>query len=170
MAPSPLYSKLLSLAQAHANPKDEAEILSIRSPDARHAWGHNCLVSRNPGLQDRMDNAAFRSHLHTTGPYLDDGRSEVHHIMIDENQRKAVIHMSYFLTPKGSKETVENDLIWILKFTDEGEVEGGVDGILIKESVEFIDAAASSRLGTVIRELHGELNEGVRGGITLKED
>lgn len=78
--------------------------------------------------------------------------------------------MSYFLIPTGSTETVEQDLIWVLKFTDEGETEGGVDGVLIKESVEFIDAAASSRLGSVVRSLHGELKEDVRGGITLKEN
>lgn len=169
MAPSALYTKLLSLSQAHATPKDGAEILSIRAPDARHAWGHNYLISRNPLLGDRMDNDAFKSHLHTSGPYLDSSRTEVHDILIDEHQRKATIHMSYFLTPKGSKETVENDLIWLLKFTDEGETEGGVDGVLIKESVEYIDAAASARLGTIIRDLHGELNKDVRGGFTLKE-
>ncbi|KAJ7146129.1 hypothetical protein C8R44DRAFT_756653 [Mycena epipterygia] len=170
MTPSPLYSKLLSLSQAHAVPDDLAHILAIRAPDAIHAWGHNYLLSRNPGLRDRMDNTAFEDHLKTTGPYLDHDRSEIHDIIIDEHKRKSVIHMSYFLTPTGSTETVEQDLIWVLKFTDEGETEGGVDGVLIKESVEFIDAAASSRLGTVVRSLHGELKENVRGGITLKEN
>jgi hypothetical protein len=169
ISPSPLYDKLLSLAQAHASPKDAAHILSIRAPDALHAWGHNYLVSRNAGLQDRMDNAALNAHLHSTGPHIAGARTEVHDIVVDEHQRKATIHMSYFLTPTGSDETVENNLIWTLKFTEEGEVEGGVDGVLIKESVEYIDAAASSRLGSIIRSLHGELKEDVRGGITLKE-
>jgi hypothetical protein len=168
MAPSALYSKLLSLSQAHAKPRDLSHILAIRAPDARHGWGHSYLVSRNLKLQDYMDNAAFESHLRTTGPYLESLRTDVHEIIVDEHQRKAVIHLSYFLTPKGSEETVEQNMIWTLKFTDE-EVNGGVDGVLIKESIEFIDAAASSRLGTVIRALHGELNDDVRGGITLKE-
>ncbi|KAL0569396.1 hypothetical protein V5O48_012574 [Marasmius crinis-equi] len=165
MAPSPLYSRLLSLSKSHAQPKDATEIFAIRSGDAHHAWGHKYLVSRNPKLGDYMDNDAFRAHLQSTGRYLDFAGAELHDIVIDENQRKSVIRMSYFLTPKGSKETVENDLIWVLKFTDDEEV----DKVLVKESVEFTDAAASGRLGTVIRELHGELEEDVRGGITLKE-
>ncbi|KAJ7452436.1 hypothetical protein B0H11DRAFT_291650 [Mycena galericulata] len=167
---SPLYSKLLSLSKAHAVPKDLAEILSIRAPDAIHAWGHTYLVSRNPGLRDRMDNTAFEAHLKSSGLYLEMERLEVHDIIVDTMGRKSAVHMSYFLTPKGSNEMVENNLIWVLKFTDEGEVEGGVDGILIKESVEFIDATASARLGTVVRGLHGgKLNEEVRGGIALKQ-
>jgi hypothetical protein len=175
--PSPLYTKLLSLSQSHAEAKSFEEIFTIRSPDAIHAWGHNYLVSRNQGLQDRMDNDAFKSHLLTTGPYLDDeaGSAATHDILIDERKRKAVIHMSYFLVPKGSEEKVENELIWLLKFTDPDEKElkdpSDVDGILIKESVEYIDAAASSRLGTVIRKLNGgKLNKDVRGGITLQEN
>lgn len=167
---SPLYSKLLSLSETHAKPNDLDQIMSIRAPDAIHAWGHNYLLSRSPGLRDRMDNDAFKAHLESTGPYLaaqdPEVQPEVHDIIIDIVARKSAIHMSYFLTPEGSTETVENDLIWLLKFTDDDEV----DGILIKESVEFIDPTASARLGTVIRALHGgKLNPEVRGGITLKQ-
>ncbi|KAF6755824.1 hypothetical protein DFP72DRAFT_302546 [Ephemerocybe angulata] len=142
--PSPLYSRLFSLAQAHATPKDLQQIIAIRAPDAVHAWGHNYLISRNPGLRDRMDNEEFHAHITSTGRYLDSGDSKVHEIVVDEHQRKATIHMSYFLVPKGSKETVENNLIWTLKFTDAEDVEK----VLIQESVEFIDATASARLGT----------------------
>ncbi|KAJ7774628.1 hypothetical protein DFH07DRAFT_106088 [Mycena maculata] len=171
MEPSPLYSKLLSLSKSHAVPYDLNEILSIRAPDAIHAWGHNYLLSRSPGLRDRMDNAAFKAHILSTSPYLDGQGLEIHDIIIDTVARKSAIHMSYFLTPKGSKETVENNLLWVIKFTTEGEVEGGVDGILIKESVEFIDPTASARVGTVCRELHGgKMNDDVRGGLTLKQD
>lgn len=71
--------------------------------------------------------------------------------------------MSYLLRPVKSSETVEQDLIWTLKFTDHEDV----DKVLIRETVEFIDAAASSRLGEIIRGIHGEIGEDVRGGITL---
>ncbi|KAF2136025.1 uncharacterized protein K452DRAFT_292746 [Aplosporella prunicola CBS 121167] len=169
MAPSILYTKLHTLAQAHATPRSLDHILSIRAPNAVHAWGHNYLVSRNARLQERMDNAAFKAHLLSTGKYISASRSVVHSITVDEHARSATVHMSYFLSPKGSEETVENDLVWLLRFTDEEEVPGGVDGVLIKESVEFVDAAASARLGGWIREVHGELSEDVRGGITLKE-
>jgi hypothetical protein len=76
--------------------------------------------------------------------------------MVDEHKRKATLRMSYSLKVKGSDETMENDLIWVLKFTDDGEVDGGVEGILIKESTEFVDAAARARVGLLIAELHGE--------------
>ena len=72
--------------------------------------------------------------------------------------------MSYFLRPAKSDETVEQDLIWALKFTDDVDV----DKILIKESVEFVDAAASSRIGEIVRGIHGDVKEDVRGGITLR--
>ncbi|KAJ6476403.1 hypothetical protein C8R45DRAFT_1009896 [Mycena sanguinolenta] len=150
-----LYTKLLSLSQTFANPPDFHSFLALRSPDARHRWGHNYLVSKNPVSLGSLDNAAFEAHLHTAGQWLDALGGEVTDIMIDEHKRKAVLRMSYFLKAKGSDETVENDLIWVLKFTDEGEVGGGVDGILIKESIEFIDAAARARVG-VLGEMHGE--------------
>ncbi|KAI0723282.1 hypothetical protein C8Q76DRAFT_722314 [Earliella scabrosa] len=163
------YAKLHALALAHAAPSSVDQLMSIRHPTATHAWAHNYLVSRNAGLQDVMDNAAFLAHLSSTGRYLEyspssDGPEKVHDIVVDEHTRRAVVHMSYFLKAKGSEEVVEQDMIWILRFT--GEEDGEV---LIKESVEFIDASASARVGTLVRSMHGELAENVRGGITLKE-
>ncbi|KAF7373207.1 hypothetical protein MSAN_00529300 [Mycena sanguinolenta] len=156
-----LYAKLLSLSQTFASPPDLHTFLALRSPDARHCWGHNYLVSKNSTSLGSLDNAAFEAHLHSAGKWLDALGGEVTDIMIDEHKRKAVLRMSYFLKAKGSDETVENDLIWVLKFTDEGEVEGGVDGILIKESIEFIDAAARARVG-VLGEMHGEAGPAYR--------
>lgn len=169
-APTPLYHSLHDIALVHARPTSLEQILAIRAPSATHAWGHAYLVRQNPGLRDRMDNAAFAAHLRSTGRYLSSGESTstVHDVVIDEHRRTAAVHMSYFLKANGSEEVVEQDLIWMLKFTGEGE--GGEDGeVLIKESVEFIDAAASARVGTLVREVQGgELGEDVRGGITLR--
>ncbi|KAF7344994.1 hypothetical protein MVEN_01662200 [Mycena venus] len=151
-----LYAKLLSLSQTFANPPDLPTFLALRAPDARHYWGHNYLVSKNPTLKSQ-DNVAFKAHLHSAGHLLETLSGEVTDIMIDEHTRKATLRMSYFLKAKGSDETVENDLIWVLKFTEEGEVDGGVDGILIKESTEFVDAAARARLGVLLAEMHGDL-------------
>ncbi|RDX56214.1 hypothetical protein OH76DRAFT_605557 [Lentinus brumalis] len=175
-SPSPLYARLHYLAQSHALPRDVDELLTIRHPSATHAWGHNHLVRNNAGLQDRMDNAAFAAHLASSGRYLTSPteNAKVHEITVDEHKRTAVVHMSYYLMAKGSSddEVVENDLIWLLRFTEEAEQEvGGVDGVRIKESVEFIDASASARLGTLVRAANGgqEVGGDVRGGITLKE-
>ena len=88
-----------------------------------------------------------------------------YHAPLDEHTRRAVVHMSYFRTAKGGEEVVEQDLIWTLRFT--GEEDG--EDVRIKESVEFIDASASARVGTLVRSVHGELAEDTRGGITLKE-
>lgn len=163
MAPSEVYTRLLELSNKHANPSSMEEIMGIRSPDAIHAWGHNYLVSRNPKLGERMDNKDFEAHLISTGPYLESCVSEIHTITVDEHRRTSTVHMSYFLQPAQSDEKVEQDLIWTLRFTDDEEV----DKIMIEESVEFIDAAASGRVGEIIRGIHGTLNENVRGGITL---
>lgn len=171
MTSSALYNKLLSLAQTHAEPESLEQILAIRAPDARHAWGHKHLVSKNPGLADIMDNNAFTAHLHSSGPYIEGKGAKVHEIIVDEHKRKAVIHMSYFLAAKGSEETVEQDLVWVLTFTEETEEErsGNLDGILINESVEFIDASTGMRVGSMARALYGELSEDVRGSITVTE-
>ncbi|KAH8892726.1 hypothetical protein GQ53DRAFT_763853 [Thozetella sp. PMI_491] len=170
--PSPLYNKLAALAQTHARPPTLEMILLIRSPTAIHAWGHSYLVSRNPKMQERMDNAAFKSHLQTTGPYFDHPKcsSEVHDIHVDEYKRKATIHMSYYQSILGSDEKVVQDLIWVLTFTapDEAETErGDLEGIKIQESVEFVDAAASHRLTKLVRGVHGEIREDARGGVTI---
>lgn len=180
--PSALYTKLRELALAHAQPDSVEQILSIRHPRAIHAWGHNHLVQHNPGLQDRMDNAAFAAHLASTGRYITYAPpgEKVHDVIVDEWQRVAVVKMSYYLKAKkadgkedgGSEgEVVENDLIWTIKFTQDTEQEtSGIDGIRIIESVEYIDASASARLGTLVRaETGGEVADDVRGGIVLKE-
>lgn len=178
--PSTLYAKLRELALAHAQPDSVKQILAIRHPLAIHAWGHNYLVQHNPGLQDHMDNAAFAAHLASTGRYITYAPQgeKVHDVMVDEWERVAVVRMSYFLKAKkaggeseGESEVVENDLIWTLRFTQETEQEiSGIDGIRIIESVEYIDASASARLGTLVRvETGGEIGDDVRGGIVLKE-
>lgn len=161
---SSVYAKLLDLTKKHAEPSSLEEILAIRHPDAIHAWGHNYLISLNPKLGERMDNVAFKAHLTSTGPYLDSSGCKIHSITVDEHQRTSSLHMSYFLRPTGSDVTVEQDLIWTLKFSPDEDP----DKILITETVEFIDAAASSRVGEVIREINGEVSDDVRGGITLR--
>lgn len=168
--PPPLYTTLYSLALTHASPNSTEQIMSIRAPHAKHTWGHaGHLVARNPKLADVMDNAAFLAHLRSTGRYVDGARkSEVHDVFVDERKRRAMVRMSYFLrvggVPAHEAEVVEQDLVWVLGFTG-----GEGEEVLIEESVEFIDAAASARLGTLVREAHGEVGEDVRGGITLKE-
>ncbi|KAI0727563.1 hypothetical protein C8Q72DRAFT_443411 [Fomitopsis betulina] len=176
--PSHLYNKLQELALAHAQPSSAEEILSIRHPSAVHAWGHNNLVQHNPGLQDRMDNAAFARHLVSSGRYITRAPpgETVHDVTVDERKHVTVVRMSYYLKAKKEEdgedgEVVENDLIWTLKFTREAEQEiSGLDGVRIMESVEYIDASASARLGTLVRaENGGEIGDDVRGGIVLKE-
>ncbi|EKG11913.1 hypothetical protein MPH_10956 [Macrophomina phaseolina MS6] len=173
---SPLYSALRALALAHAKPDSLDHIMAIRAPHATHAWGHaGYLVARHPKLADVMDNAQFAAHIRSTGRYVAAARpSVVHDVVVDERKRRAVVRMSYFLRVDGGEkseegaEVVEQDLVWVLGFTS-GEGERERERVLIEESVEFIDAAASARLGTLVREVYGEVGEDVRGGITLKE-
>jgi hypothetical protein len=164
MAPSQLYSQLYELAKRHGEGDD---ILSIRSPDATHAWGHNRLVSLNPTLQDVMDNEAFAAHLNTTGRLLAGFNHKIHHIIVDEHQRMATIRMSYYLSTITSDEVVENDLIWTLKFTKQGEIKGDPNAVLIKESIEFVDATANARLGALIRDAQVKIGKDVKGGLGI---
>ncbi|KAF9633253.1 hypothetical protein BFW01_g4147 [Lasiodiplodia theobromae] len=124
-----------------------------------------------------MDNAGLAAHCASTGRYITSAGTkgaEVHEVTVDEWARRAVVRMSYYFRAKregdddeqGGDEVVENELIWTLKFTEEGEGEE----VLIMESVEFIDASASARLGTLVRAVNGGVvGDDVRGGITLKE-
>ncbi|KAF5388623.1 hypothetical protein D9757_004781 [Collybiopsis confluens] len=164
MPPSDLYSKLWSLSDTHCNPPDLETILSIRSPDAQHGWGHNHLLHLNPVLKGLMDNEAFKAHLLNSGSYLSalDKLTELD-IIVDEHQRKASIRMSYFLQAVGSDEVVENDLIWLLKFTDDEDV----DKVLIKESIEFVDSTANFKVTRLAKENKGELNQNVTGGLAI---
>ena len=127
-----------------------------------------------------MDNAAFAAHLASTGRYITGAPLgvKVHDVIVDEWKRVAALRMSYYLKAKtserqahGEGEVVENDLVWLLQFTQDVEQEtGGINGIRIMESVEYIDASASARLGTLVRaETGGEIGDDVRGGIVLRE-
>ncbi|KAJ7657756.1 hypothetical protein DFH06DRAFT_1327816 [Mycena polygramma] len=144
-----LYAKLHSLSQIFASPPDFPTFLALRAPNARHYWGHNYLVSKNPCLQGQ-DNAAFAAHLKSTGRLLESLGGEVTDIVVDEHARKATLRMSYFLKAKGLDETVENDLIWVLKFTDEGEMRRRARG------------------WGFCSEMHGELDEDVKGGVAIQ--
>ncbi|ORY56342.1 uncharacterized protein BCR38DRAFT_490644 [Pseudomassariella vexata] len=124
MIPSPLYTKPHSLSPSFATPTSLFHILSLRSSNARHSWGHNHLVSKNHPLQDSLDNnAAFKAHLKSTGPLLDVLDPKVEYILVDEHQRKATIRTCYYLRSTESEEVTEQDLIWVLAFTDEGDLE-----------------------------------------------
>ena len=162
---SPLYLKLEALARAHALPDSLEHILFIRHPDAIHAWGHANLVRRHPSLQDKMNNEAFADHLRSTGRYITSEQSQLHDIIVDEHARVAVVRMSYFLQVKGGDgEVVENELVWWLRFSN-----GDVEHVKIIESIEYIDASASARIGTLVRRVYGTIGDDVRGGITLQE-
>lgn len=97
--------------------------------------------------------------------------AKISDIIIDEHRLKASVRMSYFLTMKdetgGAGEMVENDLVWVLSFVKtEGE---GYDGWRVKDGIEFIDAAASGRMGQLAREANGgTLPEDVKGGLSIR--
>jgi hypothetical protein len=178
--PSALYTHLRQLTVHYLTTTSLDTMLSLRTPDSTHSWGHNHLVSLNPALGPLNSNAEFESHLTSTGPYLAGCETAIKDIMIDEWAMKSTVRMSYFLTPSGpplsqlqekstneaGTETIENDLIWILTFTNPITPDD-LDGIRIKDSVEFIDATASARFGQIARRNHGSLNPVAKGGITV---
>ena len=165
MSPSDVYNRLLDLAKKHAEPSSPDEVINIRTPDAIHTWGHKYLVSCHPvKLGEQMDNKTFRAHLTGADPYVAACTTVVHSIIVDEHQRAATIHMSYNLQPVQSDEKVEQDLVWMLKFTDDEAIEK----ILIKETKEFIDPTAGERFGQIVQEkLGSRVSDNLRGGLSL---
>lgn len=171
---SDLYRTLHALIVEYLTSGSET-LLGLRSKDATHSWGHNHLVSKNPCLKPITTAAGFQAHLSSSGRYFSGGSTEISDIVIDEYRFKASVRMSYFLTLKdqdgAAGEMVENDLIWLLTFvkTDEEGSELRYDGWRVIDGIEFIDAAASSRMGYLAREANGGvLDEDVKGGLGIR--
>jgi hypothetical protein len=171
---SDLYKTLHSLAITYLTSGTKT-LLALRSDDATHSWGHNYLVTKNPSLAPITTALGFEAHLQSSGRYFSDGTTQISDIIIDEYRFKASVRMSYFLTIKdktgGAGEEVENDLIWLLTFikTDGEGSELHYDGWRVKNGIEFIDAAASGRMGQLAREANGGvLAEDVRGGLGVR--
>jgi hypothetical protein len=118
---------------------DHARIRAVRSEtNFEHSWGHNYLVSTAPHLRGVLDANGFLKHLDTMVPRLESWNTDITDFTIDETQKKAVVRGSYYMLAKGATEPVENDLVWMLWFED--------DGKRVRKSIEFIDGAASGKL------------------------
>ncbi|KAF2188646.1 hypothetical protein K469DRAFT_565198 [Zopfia rhizophila CBS 207.26] len=111
--------------------------------DFQHSWGHHYFTTTNPTLSNTHDVDGFIAHLNSMLPRLESWDTKISSIIIDEVEKMAVVRVSYFMLVRGANEPVENDLVWFLTMDEEGRK--------VIRSIEFIDAAASSKLREIMR-------------------
>lgn len=75
-------------------------------------------------------------------PKLESWETTVTEVTVDEVKKRVVLRVSFWMVPKGTKEVVENDLLWKLEM-DEG-------GKKVQRSTEFIDGIAAGRLKEIM--------------------
>lgn len=125
---------------------DSARIKNIRSEQGfEHAFGHNHLVSIKPMMAGTLDAEGFIQHMGKMQPYLKSWDTNITDVVIDETRKTAVVRASYHMLVREAAEAVENDIVWFLTMEE--------DGKKVKRSVEFVDAAASQKIGELIRVL-----------------
>ena len=81
-------------------------------------------------------------------PNLASLRAAINDILIDEQRMAATLQVTYYIRPEGADETIENEMIWCLKFDEEGKK--------VKEGIEYLDVIASRR----IKDLAEKAREG----------
>lgn len=89
-------------------------------------------------MNKTLDFDGFLGHLNSMVPRLESAHVQISDMIIDETQKRVVVRATYRLTPKGSKESGSNDLLWILEMHESGEK--------VKSGKEFIDGDAAMRL------------------------
>lgn len=146
-SPSKLYTTLKSTAETFANstsfsaPSNGPDISAIRAictEDYKQSWGHDYFTSTRPHMNKTLDFDGFLGHLNSMVPRLESAHVQISDMIIDETQKRVVVRATYRLTPKGSKESGSNDLLWILEMHESGEK--------VKSGKEFIDGDAAMRL------------------------
>ncbi|KAF2656090.1 hypothetical protein K491DRAFT_692291 [Lophiostoma macrostomum CBS 122681] len=153
---SPLYKTLRATAIefVHSSDQiydsngrmDETRVKKIRSEQGfEHSFGHNHLVSTKPMLAGTRDAEGFIQHMGKMQPYLQSWETTITDVVIDETRKIAVVRASYNMLVQGSSEAVENDILWFLSMEESGEK--------VKKSMEFVDGAASQKIGEMIRGL-----------------
>ena len=147
------YDTMMSTAERFVHATDfspaenginENRIRELCADNYTQSWGHDYFISSKPHLNHTLDLNGFLGHLNTMCPKLASSEAEITDMSIDERQRKAVVRATYKLRPKGSQEPGVNDLVWILKLSE--------DGRKVESGKEFIDGEAAMRLGQLIRE------------------
>jgi hypothetical protein len=153
------YDTLMSTAEKFVHMTDftpsdngpnESKIRALCADNYQQSWGHDYFISSKPHLNHTLDLNGFIGHLSTMSSKMTSADAEVTDMSVDERQRKVVVRATYKLLPKGCPEPGVNDLVWILKLSE--------DGRKVESGKEFIDGEAAMRLGQLIRESNGVPN------------
>jgi hypothetical protein len=125
-------------------------ILSLRTHNYTHTFGHNYFVSTAPPLQGTHDLDGFIAHITRMTALLESWDSEIRDLCVDEAARSVVVRVGYWMKVKG-EEKVENDLIWWVWMDEEGRK--------VVRSVEFVDAAAGGEIKRGMERVRERMRE-----------
>lgn len=139
--PSALYNAIYRTAVLVAQ-ADETDalppVITRRTPDAVHYWGHRAYVASRAPVLKRMNNDEFLAYIAGHPDVVDKMTSTVHEILVDEVKRSATLCMSFFLHVRGRPQPIEQDMIWLIDTDETGE--------RITRTVEYVDAVAAGSL------------------------
>ena len=104
------------------------------------------MTGLQPDTARTVNNEGFWSHLQAVFAHVSAVSAKLTDMVIYNKHGRVVVRVSYVMTADGQKqgeeEAVENDVVWLLGLTDDGEK--------VKQSVEFFDGEASVRIMEVI--------------------
>ncbi|KAH3952016.1 hypothetical protein HBI56_148590 [Parastagonospora nodorum] len=143
-----LHTTALAFIDAQAQDPSQPQRMNFKriekicTTDYEHSWGHNYAVSMNPRLQGTYSFSHFTKHLEAMLPNLESWETTVTDVLVDEAKMKVMLRVSFWMVPKGSQASVENDLLWMLEMNHEGRK--------VKKSTEFVDGIAAGRLKEIM--------------------
>lgn len=159
--PSNLYTHIHELARHLARVCGDEEqkgidgpdMMALRTPDAKHSWGHAAYVQSRKGLLHEMTNHEFTRYMEWHAGVVQGATAQIHEILVDEHKRTAVVRMSIFLTVAGEEDSLEQDMIWILRTNEKAD--------LMTETIEYVDAVTAMKLAEAFKR-QGKFDFGVQ--------
>ncbi|EPS44470.1 hypothetical protein H072_1568 [Dactylellina haptotyla CBS 200.50] len=139
---------LASMSRDTSSPTfiDTEGVRAVRTADFEQTWGHRYMVSMHPEeYSTPLTLDGLVEHLETAAPLLAKWDVSVEDILVDEVRKRAVVRSTYAMQAPGEdKETVENDMVWMLELDEHGRK--------VHRAVEFKDAAADHKFKETMKE------------------
>lgn len=127
---------------------------TLRAENCITTFGPAGTIASKPLLQEEKTNEGFVAHMNMMTPMLETWRVDAKRVVVDEQQKEANVLAMYYMTPKGKGDkesrTVEHEINWWLKMTD--------DGKLVERCTEYIDGSAAARIMELVMEYKNSQN------------
>jgi hypothetical protein len=137
------FIRLHEWTATSAKPTKE-KFLALRTTNAQSFWGH-IHGSKKLGAPASADNETSWTRFAQFLPAIAAVDADIHDMVVDENHHKVAVRVTFKITPagqqtkeKGKETVIENDVVWILKMSEDGEK--------IERSTEFVDLIAAKDL------------------------